>query len=318
MSRAIRVLLFVMAAAAGGFWLLITPANPLTAALQAGMSDTNARVIVGPYPLESDLLLLRLKGVKTIVSLLDPRLPYERVLIEREGRLAQRYGMKMLNFPMTNILGRPVREDYQRMAAAAARAVEQADGKVYVHCYLGLHRTKSVQNLLEANGAQAVRYDGRTVQRPLDKQLLERAESQFNKGEYSAALETLSQIQAPDSAARLLEAWARYRLGKIGAASVIFDEIARRFPEQADAHVGLGYCALRQGKLAAADEAFSLALKLKPDDPSALVGMGLVCDRQQQFADAADYLRQGLQLDPTNDEARKVLKQISVRHKPNT
>jgi Flp pilus assembly protein TadD len=317
MARKIRVVLFIMAAFAAVFWLLVTPGNPLTAALQASMSDTNARVIVGPYPLESDFLLLRLKGVKTVISLLDPRLPYERVLIERERRLAARYGMKILNFPMTSILGRPFREDYQRMAAAAAQAVEEADGKVYLHCYLGLHRTKAVQNLLEADGAQVVRYDARAVQRPLDKQLLERAESQFNKNDYSGVLQTLSQIQTPDTAARLLEGWARYRMGKIAAANVIFDEVARNFPGQADAHVGLGYCALRQGRLQAADQAFSLALKLKPEDPSALVGMGLVRERQQQFADATTYLRRGLQLDPTNDEARKVLRQISVHRQPN-
>jgi len=292
------------------FWVLISPGNPLTAAVQAKMSDTGARVIAGPYPLESDLRLLRQKGVKTIVSLLDPRLPYERVLIEREKKLAKTYGMKVLNFPMTNILGQPVREEYARMAASAAKAVQEADGKVYLHCYLGLHRTKSVQILLEGAGTPAVTYEGRKVERPIEKRLLEQAEEEYNKGNYSVALKTLSKLKNSDTAARLLEAWAHYRLGEIETAAIIFEEIAKQSPEQADAHLGLAYCALRQGNLAAADQSFSLVLEMKPDDLSALVGMGLLRDRQERPEDAAVYLRKALQLDPNNGEARGVLKRI--------
>jgi len=309
MGGKIRILVLVMATAAGGFGLLISPGNLLITAIQANVSDTGARVITGPYPLESDFRLLGRKGVTTIVSLLDPRLPYEQVLIEREKGLARKYGMTLLSFPMTNIFGKPVREDYERTAAAAAEAVKNANGKVYLHCYLGLHRTKSVRNLLEADGVSATAYQGRKVERPVEKQLAERAEAEFNNGHYSAALESLLKIETPDSAARLLEAWSHW-LGEIATASLIFEDITRKFPEQTDAHVGLGYCALRRSRLAAADQSFALALKMKPDDPSALVGMGMVRDKQQTPAEAAVYLRKALQFDSTNDEARRILRRI--------
>ena len=70
--------------AAAAFWVLITPDNPLTQYFSAPVTVRDAKIIIGPYPREADFALLKRNGVTTVVSLLDPKLPFERVLLDRE------------------------------------------------------------------------------------------------------------------------------------------------------------------------------------------------------------------------------------------
>ena len=141
-----------------GFWVLITPDNPFTRSFQAKISDTDASVIVGPYPGEEDFQILKSHNVTTIVSLLDPRLPHERVLLDRERLLGEKYGISVLNFPMVSIFGQPFGDDYETIAALAAEAIAREPGKVYLHCYLGVHRIKPVQELLHEMGKDTGTY----------------------------------------------------------------------------------------------------------------------------------------------------------------
>src|SRR5438094_758884 len=79
-----------------GFWVLLTPDNPLTNVFRAPMSDVHQRVITGPYPVREDFQELSSYGVGVVVSLLDPKIPYERVLLDEERRNADHFGMRFL------------------------------------------------------------------------------------------------------------------------------------------------------------------------------------------------------------------------------
>src|ERR1700730_17068985 len=107
-SAAIRRRLAMIAFVLSGlgiasFWVLISPDNPVTQYFSAPVSVRDAKIIVGPYPREADFALLKRNGVTTIVSLLDPKLPFERVLLDRERTLAIQYGMTLLDFPMGSL-----------------------------------------------------------------------------------------------------------------------------------------------------------------------------------------------------------------------
>ena len=131
-----------------GTWVLLHPASMWVQPWRAARSDSSERIIFGPYPVEADFTFLKSKGVTTIVSLLNPDLPYERVLLAQEREHAARHGMKVLNFPMGSILGHSFGKDYMANSRAAAEAALNADGAAYIHCYLGLHRAKNVQRYL--------------------------------------------------------------------------------------------------------------------------------------------------------------------------
>lgn len=310
-----RVLLAILALLLGalGYWILISPENPLTSLFRSKISDTGARVIVGPYPLEEDFLLLRRNHVQTVVSLLDARLPYEHVLLQREEKLAKQYGMRLLNFPMSSILGQHVGDDYNRNAAAAAEAVHRETGKVYLHCYLGVHRVKTVLDLLQTRGIDTGLYLPRKSERSPQAQLLERAQAEFDAGRYNAALDILKQSALRDIPALMLEGWSQYRLGNMAAARSLFEQALQMDPGNTEAHSALGSCALRQNDTGVAEQQFSAALQISPNDAGALAGMGLLRQRQGRLVEAAKYLETALQIDPRNEEARQVLAKIRAK-----
>ena len=143
--RWVQVLLGLgLLGASAGAWMLLHPAAFWLAPWRPEAQTVGSRFIFGPYPIEKDFQALQAQGVTTIVSLLDSDLPYEMVLLGQEKELAEKYGMKVLNFPMASILGQSFGKDYVSNSKAAAEAAIQADGIVYVHCYLGLHRAANV------------------------------------------------------------------------------------------------------------------------------------------------------------------------------
>jgi hypothetical protein len=137
------------------FWILLTPDNPLTALFRAEMSDVHQKVITGPYPVKEDLEELSKHGVRYDVSLLDPKIPYERVLLDQERRNAEKYGIRVINFPMASILGQKMGSYYQKDVLAAANTIDSLRHfhKVYLHCYLGEHRMVDVKRILQQRGA---------------------------------------------------------------------------------------------------------------------------------------------------------------------
>jgi len=193
-------LLAVIVAVAAGYWLVITPDNPLTRAFQRKISDIDSRIIVGPYPNKSDFRLLRDHQVNLIVSLLDPRLPYENTLLEEERKIAQQYGIRLLNFPMASIIGYKFGENYENNAIAAADVIANTSEKVYLHCYLGMHRIQVVRDILNTRGIPAGTYTIRHGEREMSRRLLDAADIDYHAGRYEESLNTLAKIaQREDS-----------------------------------------------------------------------------------------------------------------------
>lgn len=292
------------------FLMLISPGNPFTRLFRGKITATDARVIVGPYPLEADFHILQNHGVTTIVSLLDARLPYEKILLEREQVLAQKYGIAVQNFPMASVFGQPLDADREHRIKAAAEAVTRAPGKVYLHCYLGIHRAKNVSELARNMGATTDTYLVRQGERSQQARDLDQAQAEYDAGRYQEALHKLKQLPQLDTRAQLLQAWAVFRMDNVTGAGELFNKILATLPQNAAAHIGAGYCTLRENNLPAAEQHFQAALSSNDKDAEALFGLGLVKHRQGKAAAAAQYLTTALEINPKNEEARQLLSQL--------
>lgn len=308
----VLMLLAVAVTCATAWWILVNPDNPLTTLFQRRISDVNARIVIGPYPTEQDFRLLKYNHVELIVSLLDPAIPYEATLLERETSLAARYELPLKNFPMSSILGRKFGSHYDASASAAADAIAATASKVYLHCYLGMHRIQAVRNQLAAKGIDAGTYSVRSGEREQAATLLDMAEAAYDGGSYQNALDTLAKIDDAQLTqnARLLRAWSHYRLGDVEGARSLFEASLRLAPGDPLATLGLGYCAYRLNDLATAEQLFTAVLKRLPDNADALGGLGLTYYRADRPADAEAKIEAALKLHPNNQELREILERV--------
>jgi len=308
--QAIVSMVWALAVGALAFWILVSPGNPITTYLSAPITVRDSRVIVGPYPSVGDIALLKRNGVTTIVSLLDPRLPYERVLLARETEIAADNGLALRDFPMDGVFGHRSGDDYEAQARAAAHAVAAARGRVYLHSYLGTHRVVAVEAFLEKSGEARAAYSAHRGERTADADLLDQAQNAFDGGNYKQTLRLLFGVIEKSEASQILSGWADYRLGDIREARDDFTSALRLAPGSGGALTGLGYCALRDGDLEHASSDFLAALAKSPRDVSALTGLGLTRYREGRTDDAARYLRASLAIDPNDSDARTALARI--------
>lgn len=295
-----------------GIWALLHPGGIWLQHWRVEPSVVSSRFIFGPYPLEDDFIALEKKGVSTIISLLDPSLPYEKILLDQEQVLAKQHGMQLLNFPMASILGQSFGKDYVTNSKAAAQAAIDSEGVAYIHCYLGLHRARNVQKILEDYGGVSTTTLQGNLQsgRSEDVLALDRANIAFMEGHYEQSLRELAQIHAKKYQATLLEAWSNYRLGRIDEARSGFAKVAAERPDLADAAGGLGFCALQSGDLDEAGRQFKLVLSTHPHDAQALAGLGHVKYRQGQLAEAKTLFERVLAQYPDDAEAREMLEKL--------
>lgn len=312
-SRWIKIGLVVCVLGAGsGVWLLLHPAAFWLKPWRPQAFETQGRFIFGPYPVEPDFVALKKQGVSTIVSLLDPMLPYERVLLDQERERAQRYGMRVLNFPMASILGQSFGKDYVANSKAAAQAALRSRGVVYLHCYLGLHRAANVRKILQEQ-AQTEAYAGTLESgRSPDVLALDRANIAYLQGNTEQALAALATIQQKTPEATLLEAWAYYRLNRLDEALADFQQVAAARPDLTDAVAGIGFCALRRGDLHVAETQFNRVLAQRPDDPSGLEGLGHVRYQQGRLAEARALFEQIVAKHPENVDVQQLLDRIKA------
>lgn len=298
--------------AAAGVWMLLHPAAFWLAPWRPEAQVVGSRFIFGPYPIEKDFQALKAQGVTTIVSLLDSDLPYEMVLLGQEKELAQKYGMKVLNFPMASILGQSFGKDYVANSEAAARAAIDADGVVYVHCYLGLHRAANVRKILESH-ARTTTYGGSVAsERSPDRLALDRASNANREQRFEDALREIASMQVKTLDAQLLEGWVNYRMGRIEPARAIFAQVLAEHPGQLDAMEGLGYAALRANDLQQAEPLFTELLAQRPGYTPALEGLGHVRYRQGRAAEARQLFEQVLQNNPDNVEVREIVEKLRL------
>ena len=299
---------------ASGIWALLHPGGLWLQHWRADKSVISSRFIFGPYPLEGDFPVLKGNGVTTIISLLDPDLPYEKVLLGQEQRLAKKYGMTVRNFPMASILGQSFGKDYLANSKAAAQAAIDSEGVAYIHCYLGLHRAKNVQKFLEVYAATSTTTYAGTLGsgRSRDILALDRANIAFLESRPEESLRELASIEHKSFQATLLEAWSNYRLGRIEPARAAFNKVLVERPDDPDALAGLGYCALRVADLDGAARQFQRVLAQHPDDAQAVEGLGHVRYRQGQLAEARSLFERVLKQHPENIDLRETLKKMEA------
>lgn len=306
----LAALALCVALGATGVWVLLHPGSVWLQPWRAERSSPSSRLIFGPYPVEADFPALKKSGVTTIISLLDPSLPYEKILLAQERTRARQYDIRVLNFPMASILGQSFGKDYIANSKAAADAAIRSPGVVYIHCYLGLHRASNVRKYLTAH-ADTTDYAGASgSERSADVQSLDRANIAFLEGRYQDTLRELATIPKMGYQAIVLRSWANYRLGRLQAARAGFVEVVRAHPDNRDALAGLGYSALQSGDLAGAEQHFKLALARHPDDISAVEGMGYVRFRQGRVAEAVSLLQRVVAQAPGNADARDFLEKL--------
>ena len=295
-----------------GYFVLITPDNPIMRALRGEISDVDSNIIIGPYPVQSDFEKLKKNGVTKIISLLDPAVPYEKSLLDQERVVAKKMQMEVVNFPMISILGHKMGANYEKNAAAAADEIAASKGKVYVHCYLGIHRAIVVKDLLKDKHVTIGRYLVKGGERSNLAIELDKAEQLFNERYFQEARNVLDSMASLTPTAQSLYGWVAYRQKDVVEARKRFGQLAEDPASAIDAAVGLGYCDLQENKLDSAVATFSKTIKSQPKNESALTGMGLALYRQNKPEESAIYLEQALQINPANREAALILKRTKL------
>jgi tetratricopeptide (TPR) repeat protein len=294
-----------------GFWILLTPNNAFTKAFQSPISNSNERIITGPYPLASDFRELQDHGVTTVVSLLDPAIPYENILLKRERKNAHHYGMKFFNFPMVSVLGYHAGDDYTTNATRAARLIDSlSQDHIYVHCYLGLHRVVAVSKMLVENGVHTGMYTVRQAYRSHDASEMDSAISYYQVQNYEYAIRQISSMKQPEAPALLVRGWSYYHLHDIPRATQDFQRAHTLQPDLLDAESGLGYCDLTRDMFDSARIHFTHVLASAPMNAQAEAGMGIVAFRSGNRTMAQAYLQKSIALDSTNSDARDALAKL--------
>ena len=311
-----RLVLAVLALGVVGFafgvWVLLHPASifvqPWRAERAAAPVDG---VLLGPYPVEADFVELKKRGVTTIISLLEPNVPYEKVLLEKERALAARHGMTVKNFPMGSILGQKFGNDYVKNSRAAAEAALAADGVAYIHCYLGLHRAGNVRRYLAEHArVETAVFETRNAPSHADRAAEDRATRLFGEGRFEDVLATLSGVADKGPRMLRLEGWSLYRLRRLDEAQAAFSRALALAPDDQDARIGLAYCDLSQSRLPQAEAAFTVLRRQHPDDVAVLEGLGSVYYRQARWPEAEAVLADALARNPDNGETRQMLDRV--------
>jgi tetratricopeptide (TPR) repeat protein len=302
------IFLFVL-----GVWVLLNPQNPFTGLFRSEISDTGGRVIRGPYPTEDDFKQIRKAGVTTIVSLLDPRLPYEALLLDQEREIAAKHGIKVLNFPMASVLGQRLGDDYKQRVKAAADSIEQAAGKVYLHCYLGVHRGKDVEKVLVERGVTTGEYVMR--EKDTNSVIVHNAELLYDKGDYANAAMTATVVanSKSDFAQRALhvKGWSHYQLGEYEKAYEAFRAVLLNKPTTVDANTGLAYAALQMKDYATAERHFKWVVENASQNASAQYGLANCYYRQGKKDNAKVHAEAALKANPKHDEAKAMLDKLN-------
>lgn len=134
-----------LAAAGVVFFLMLD--NDLLAAGQLGQQSAGEgqRIVFGPYPDAAKLEELEDEGYDGVISLLSPKVPFERVLLQQEEENGKDTGIRVYSRPMLPwITGNEVSLESIRTLAT------QEDKQFYIHCYLGKHRVDIVRQELQA------------------------------------------------------------------------------------------------------------------------------------------------------------------------
>lgn len=310
------LLLLVLAglvAIPAGLAIIIFPDNPLVRLYRSPLNiASGSKLLTGPYPMENDFKTLRGEGVTTVVSLLNPAIYYESVLLDRERAMAEKYGMRLLNFPMSSILGQRFGSEYDVSSKGAAEAIMAAEGRVYLHCYLGLHRAQAVfQRLKGQPGMEGLaQVNLRESDRSASALATDAAEAAYHRADYRTALEQLDASQLDTVDVSQLRGWSLYKLRRYDTAVSAFTHTLELAPGHPDALVGRAYAWMQAGKLDQAQRGFEEATRVKKDSAEAWAGLGITLFRAGKAAEARRALRKALQLEPGHADAKATLARL--------
>jgi tetratricopeptide (TPR) repeat protein len=307
-------LLLLLLAGGLGYLILLRPRSIFMRWAQSDLPDQITMISIGPYPEDKEFQILKKAKVQYIVSLLDPRLPYEKELIEREKVLAGKYAMTVMVFPMASIFDRQIFPDYQEQQQKAVDFLKNLGGPAYMHCYLGKHRVIHVRDELVKAGVPK-RYwtpaaSGEEYWNLVNR--INNAQAEFAQKNYDKVLEILAPLTTKDVDVTSLRGWAHYRLGLIDEAMEDFRQGLEADPSNPRNLIGVGYCYLRSGQPVMAQRQFSAVLEQIPKDRESLVGMGLAHWRLGNKPAAAQIFRRILALNPADEETRRYVQEAEA------
>ncbi|MCJ7501549.1 MAG: tetratricopeptide repeat protein [Acidobacteriia bacterium] len=307
-------LLLLLLAGGLGYLILLRPRSIFMRWAQSDLPDQITMISIGPYPEDEEFQHLKKAKVKYIVSLLDPRLPYEKELIEREMALAPKYQMTVKVFPMASIFDRQIFPDYLEQQQKAVDFLKNLDGPAYMHCYLGKHRVIHVRDELVKAGVPKRYWTAASSSQEYWDLVnrLDEARELFRQKDYSKVVEVLAPVTVKDVDVTSLRGWSHYRVGMIEEAAEDFRQGLEAEPTNPRNLLGSGYCYLRSGQAVMAQRQFSAVLEQIPDEPGALTGMGLAHLRLGNKAAAAQLFRRVLEKEPGSEEARNYLRQAEA------
>lgn len=105
--------------------------------------------VYGSYPNEEMIQSLKEEGYDGIISLLHEKvIPAEPALMNDEKKLGDKYGIKIVNFPMM-----PWVSENGETLQKAKKFIENEKGLYYVHCYLGRDRVNIFKAAAKKFGA---------------------------------------------------------------------------------------------------------------------------------------------------------------------
>ena len=108
-------------------------------------------IIMGPYPRGDQIKDLKKRGVAVDISLLNLSLPQEQALHEQLKKYGAKEGVDVINFPLS-YLNLESKENKDTVSQVVSYIRQNSGKKIYIHCYLGRHRVKVVEDELRRQG----------------------------------------------------------------------------------------------------------------------------------------------------------------------
>jgi tetratricopeptide (TPR) repeat protein len=200
--------------------------------------------------------------------------------------------------------------------AAAADSIEKANGKVYLHCYLGVHRGKDVEKVLIDRGVTTGEYV--MGEKDSNGVIVENAEILYEREDYDNAVKTASEVANSNSdfAIRALHVigWSQYQQKNYPAAYESFRKILAKRPELVDANNGLAYAAMQMKQYDVAERHFKWVTENQKESSSAHFGLASCYFRQAKKDLARTHAEAAYKLNPKLDEAKAILDKLDPIH----
>ena len=147
---AIAGVTFTILLLAGGLYYFLNTGTGLVQSSQGDIVE-GERFTFGPYPEAEQLKRLEEEGYDGVISLLNPTLPIEKPLLDKETKSGEKVGLTIHSLPMLPWVG-----DNSNTIKAIKELISQDDKRYYVHCYLGRHRVDVVKQVVNEELGESI------------------------------------------------------------------------------------------------------------------------------------------------------------------